>query len=233
MVLTRMPFSSNVMNASGPIAVTVETLFKGIILHEYQFIFWYMQDLIIITMLAPLIYFILKNQRIMEVSLVLIGIISCCHVEVYLFQADSLFCFMLGGYMAVYKRNWFECKKNTKISIIFLTLLIIGAIIRYMEIPVIQNFTLIVSPILIWRAADCFQVTKIKWFYRQSFFIYASHIIPVTVLGKILARLGQGRIWAFVSYLVTPWIVLGIIYIMAKILNRYMSGFYKLLCGGR
>lgn len=68
---------------------------------------------------------------------------------------------------------------------------------------------------------------------HQSFFIYAAHVLPVTAVGHILVKVGSGSIFATVAYVITPIIVLVLIYGVAAFLNKYMRPVYMILSGNR
>jgi hypothetical protein len=103
-----------------------------------------------------------------------------------------------------------------------------------MGIPILSTIMILISPIALWISFDFVPtLIKIRWFYSQSFFIYAVHVIPTTVIMKILAKVSHNDLMATLSYIITPWIVLVFIYIISKFLSRFLPSVYKLLCGGR
>lgn len=64
MCITRIPIISGMMNSSEIIPFTAETIIKGIFFHAQYFPFWYLQDLIILTAMTPLLLFILRKKEV-------------------------------------------------------------------------------------------------------------------------------------------------------------------------
>lgn len=198
-VVTRIPFVLRVMNDPEIVEVTVENVVKGMLIHKYYFPFWYLHDLIVLVCLSPIFLKILKNRYLAICVLTIAGIMCCIefpaykeNVQVYLFRCTSLFFFLLGGFISSYCREWFEDVKIHVDCYIAVGVLTVSIIFRYFRIPVIGTAILLITPLAMWRAANLIRIPRIKWFFKQSFFIYAVHIIPVTVIMKILAKISGG-----------------------------------------
>lgn len=236
MCITRIPFISKMMNVSEIIPITVKTLFKGVFCHAYYFPFWYLQNLILLTALTPLFLYILRKKKLVELIIILFVVLNFFDFSIPLLQLSSILFFLLGSYFSVYHKNVFE-KRYTKKEGFIAGGVLLFRIIVYMYVPNndigINSLMLFVSVISLHVAIDFIDKYKLTWFKKQSFFIYASHIIPVTVIMKILSKISTGDCSASIAYLMTPWIALFIIYIAAKIVNKLMPKCYQVLCGGR
>ena len=95
-----------------------------------------------------------------------------------------------------------------------------------------------ISPIVLWCFSTVFFAgrkinNRLPWFIYQSFFVYAIHVLPVTVVGHVLAKVGSGSFFATVAYIITPVIVLAITYGVATLMSKYMSPVYMILSGNR
>lgn len=104
----------------------------------------------------------------------------------YIFNSSSLFFFMLGGFLVSYMRSFYEGQAKNKKQLFSLSIVVIFVLVKFFEIPILSNIMLLISPLALWFAFGVIQAINITWFMRQSFFIYAFHIIPVTVFMKIL-----------------------------------------------
>lgn len=236
MAITRIPFAANMMNNGTVIPITVSNVMEGIFLHKYYFTFWYLQDLIILTVISPILLILLKNKYITLTSIGILGASVLIQVDFELVKGTSFLFFLIGAYIATYSREFFENKRDR--TRIWFIIFVLYAFVRYIHAPILAKLVYFVSPILLWKSMDVFFLRsfmkkKTGWFTTQSFFIYASHVIPVTIIGHLLAKFGQNCLWATVSYLIAPWITLGLIYIVAKVLYKYTPNFYGLICGGR
>lgn len=236
MVITRIPFAANMMNHGTAILITLSNVMEGIFLHKYYFTFWYMQDLIGLIAISPIILIILKSKYTTLITIIATAIAVLFKIDFTLFNGTSFLFFMIGAYMVAHANNYFESESNKAHG--YFGAFVLAGIIRYVNIPIMAELSYFISPILLWKSMDIFLPLrfydqKIGWFTTQSFFIYASHVIPVTVLGHLLAKVNQTYLWATISYLIAPWITLALIYIVAKLLYELIPRFYGVICGGR
>jgi hypothetical protein len=160
-------------------------------------------------------------------------------ISVIVKEADisGLFFFVLGGYLAFYHKTFMEKRHDNFLLDGLCVVTILSLIIaNYLDFILVYNVLLLAAPISVWIVADSIVFPREKWFIKQSFFIYACHIIPVTIVMKLLAKISiriGGGIACAVAYMVTPWINLFIIYFIASVLNKICPRIYKILSGGR
>ena len=237
MVITHISFAANMMNNGEVIPLTLPNVLEGILLHKYYFTFWYLKDLIVLTTISPIILIILRSKYATLITIVVSAIAVLFKIDFMLFRGTSFLFFMIGGYMVSYANNFFE-NDSDKAYGYFLGAFVLAGIIRYVNVPIAAELSYFVSPILLWKSMDVFFLQGVTgkrkgWFTTQSFFIYASHVIPVTIIGHLLAKVNQTYWWATISYLLAPWITLSLIYVAARTLYKYTPTFYGLICGGR
>ncbi len=223
----------NLLNDTSVVELSINNLLYGIFLHKYNYPFWYLRDLILFTLFSPLIYCILTRKWLSELMLILLALSS---IFVRL-DISGLFFFVLGGFLAFYHYKFMEKRHDNYAEKCLCVIILLAMIIfNYLDYTFVYNVLLLASPISVWIITDSIVFPKEKWFIKQSFFIYACHVIPVSIVMKILAkisiRLGGSTICA-IAYLITPWVTLLIIYFIAKILNKFLPSLYKVLSGGR
>ncbi|MDO5425077.1 MAG: acyltransferase [Eubacteriales bacterium] len=235
MTITHIPFISSMMNNGDVISVNFSNIFEGIFLHKYYFTFWYMQDLIVLTFVSPIFMFLLKKIRRGVFALIATFLLNLIDIDLVIFGTSSLWFFFSGAFMAVFLKEKFEKRNN---GWIYLGAFIVMGIPRYFETAIIGDICYLFSPMILWKAFDALLPKRAientpYWFENQSFFIYAAHVIPVTIIGHLFAKMGGSVGWATISYLIAPWITLGLLFLGAKTLNIIMPGFYNLICGNR
>lgn len=236
MAITRIPFAANMMNNGELISLTVSNVLEGVFLHKYYFTFWYLKDLIVLIVISPFLLVLLKNKYVTWISILVSAVAVLLKLDFILIKGSSFLFFMIGGYTVTYAREFFEKKGNNAWR--WLLVFVLTGISRYVNVPIIAELSYFISPILLWKSVDIFFLSvfyerKIKWFMTQSFFIYASHVIPVTIIGHLLAKVSGTYLWVTISYLIAPWITLALIYVVANMLYKYTPRFYGLICGGR
>lgn len=237
--VTHIPFLSASVNGGEVVELTWENVGKGIFLHKYYYSFWFMQDLIVLTAISPIILLVLRNRWLSYG--VLLGLVAAAvlGVDIRLCQTLSLTLFLLGGILAVYHRDfWEKPNRNKYEAILWAVLFLIGGVIRMLRIRYFLVISQITAPICFWKMLDCLDAFGVfdrepPLFCKQSFFIYASHILPVEAMNRLLSRVNPSMAWACVNYLINPPLVLLLIWLAAKVMNRICPRLYKVLCGGR
>ena len=229
-----MPLALSMMNNGEVVEISLSNIIKGVFLHDYYFTFWYLQDLIILTALSPLLLMVLKNRCVCIALMLVLFLTNLFSIDLIIVRTSSLIFFMLGAYISIYARDYFETDKSN--AIVYLFGFMFVGIVRYYRIPMAEQIGFFVSPILLWKGIDLLIPMKKqkepKWFVSQSFFIYASHVIPITIIGHLLSKVG-GMAWAACTYLIAPWITLGLIYMVARFLHKFCPNFYRIICGYR
>ena len=236
LVITRVPVLANMMNNGEVIELNLSNIFGGIFLYRYYYPFWYMAELIILTALAPLILIIIRKKYLCAISFSVVIVAVFANWNFTYLKASSVLFFVIGATLAIYKKDFWEKSNYNKIfwSILF----IVMCIARWWKIPVVNEIFYCISPIVLWCSSNVFFEgrkidNKLPWFIHQSFFVYAAHVLPVTAVGHILAKVGNGSIFATVAYIITPVIVLVLIYGVAAFFNKYMRTVYMILSGNR
>lgn len=236
MIVTRIPFISNLMNNGNVVEINMENILKGIFLYNYYFPFWYLKDLIVLFLFSPIILFVVKKKTIAIISVCITAVLSLLEVSCPIFQVNAFLFFLIGGLLSFHYREWFE-RINERAEV-YALFLIICSIIRYFYDNSLAEILFIISPVLMWKTADIllFKIinrNRLPWFLTQSFFVYAMHVVPVTCIGHILAKFNGGIWGAALNYIIAPIITVGLIYIIAKIMNRHFRTIYSVLCGER
>lgn len=62
LIATRLPVISSMINGGQVVPITLRNIFGGIFLHQYYIVFWFMQDLIVVTALTPVLIRLLRNR---------------------------------------------------------------------------------------------------------------------------------------------------------------------------
>lgn len=236
MAITHVPALAAMMNNGEAIPVTPGNLLVGVFLYKYYYTFWYLKDLIVMTALSPLLVPVLRRRWSTALVWAAVLAVNFLPIDLKIVQSPSLVSFYLGAYLAVYHRDMFE--ETGRADKRFVLLFAAFCIVRWLNVPVLADVCLWLSPLALWKFLDAVLPQRLLaaepcWFVRQSFFLYAVHAIPITVVQHLFVRQGAGIAWVAVSYLLTPVVMLGIAYAAARLLNGVAPRFYALICGGR
>lgn len=237
MLVPRIPIVGNMISA-GAVSINLQNLVKGIFHYEYYFPLWYLFYLIILVFLAPIFSFLLKRKNISILLLVLTGIGYILDIKLPVLSCSSVFFYYSGAYFAVYFPCIFTKRERTFHAGSCLIAFVVIVLIRYFFIQsYISKVLYLTAPFVLWKGFDVFPFTKpAPRFVKQSFFIYCSHIIPLTIFDKLLVYIlapFEGNAVAIIAYLTSPAITIIVLWVGSSILAKYCHGFYAFISGGR
>lgn len=202
---------------------------------------WFVRDLIIYVVCAPLIYAITKNRYI---GLITIFITAIINMFFFTFAYESVFywlpIYLLGAYAGCHYSSKLMSSifRSKKIVVYFaLSYIIIYIALLFFENDLMFFLYRFLSPIYIWFLLDNivnFNKLTEKDYYKYSFFIYANHMFILTALQRIVINIVPIPQLAFgINYLLIPAFVLLLLIFVARWLKKYCSHFYFVSVGGR
>ncbi len=233
--------------AINPIYFTTENLINSIFFYKYNLGYWFMYQLILYTVLSPLIYILLKNKKVAVLSLTALFIVFSTDVlgelSVNVFhgrfiQVDGLFYYMFGAFFGM---HYFDIvnKRGKNVTKVALVGILLGQalLVAFNKTNVLAFYLLFCSVMSVsfWYAYDGLVkreiTTKIS---TITFFIYSAH---GTVLELLQAGFGalvpKNSAFALVEYLILPIITLTILVLVSLFLKKYLSRIWRVLNGSR
>ena len=237
--MTRLPGMPFKVYGGQVVSITLKNIAEGIFLHKFYFPFWFMQDLIVLTAFSPVLVLFLRNRYVTYVGIIVLTILSMLGINAPVCQTSSILLFTIGGALSVYHREyWKKPNKNHFETALYIILFLILAVIKWLSIPYFSTIYSVLSPILFWKSCELLEGLNLfdhepSWFCKQSFFIYSAHVFLVEGLSVILSKISSSMVWVSFSYMITPIIALGFLYIAARIMAQRLPKVYGLLCGNR
>ena len=239
---TNVPVISRYMNME-KIPLSLSDYLNCVWNSTYATVLWFVKSLLLSIINAPIYYalFVKKKSRLWDVcSLVssLMLIVYCALKDMGVIDLQIPFSnlnlyFISGGLLSVRcrtvveSRNKWSCLGGVIGSCACLLYTgIMGAVNSIWTLLFIAS---------LWYAADCFGYNREPaWWMKQTFFVYCAHSFLLETLEKLWLILAGSTVWAAaVDYFVMPFVVLGILSVMAYFLNQYCHPIYKILTGGR
>ncbi len=226
---------------------------KSVFLYECNPAFWYVLQLIGITLLTP---FLLKIYQNKYASLVCLAVLLAGYLLIGSYEKNFLFpgifFYSIGAVGTIHFRKIFDWnfysekwKRTVPVlaSLLFVFLLLwrfwlidLDADISYLRGTLAYRLFEFLAAIAFWFAVDVFAIgeKKVFAFEKNSFFIYASHWFVLSVLNIILKKLlPMNPIFRGCIYLAEPLVVVALILCVAVFMKKYLTGFYKTITGGR
>ncbi len=229
------------------VVFTPENFLEGVFLYKYNLGYWFMYQLILYTLLCPVIYVLLKNKPVAIVTLGAVFLLFCAdaagNLSMNVFhqkfiQIDGLFYYMLGGFVGM---HYFDAvnKKEKQIKRLAVLGVVLGqaffVLFQVTQALVFHILFCTVSAVSFWFLFDSVITKPLpKNITTITFFIYSAHgtileffqaanqlIFPVT------------PVTALFEYLLLPVITLALLVALSMLLKRYAGGIWKLMNGSR
>lgn len=219
------------------IGISFLEIINNLFLSNWNAPLWYVRDLMLIMLLYPIYgwIFLKKNNLLMILFLLLLSI-YWNPIDMTIISSEGIFFFMLGGFLYQY-----QSILNKKISIIILipfTIIWIILSITYSEWisnQIIHKLLYFVGLFSFWGLTKYIpKKNSLLKLTQYSFLIYVMHIYIMKILKNIIAKFFYGSdIAATITYIVLPFIVAYIIFIIGKIWKHYNYNSFKIVTGGR
>ena len=235
-ILSFIPVVSDNMNVKINIPTTIVDIISIPFSTEYNNVAWYLVNLMIYVLFAPLIYLLLKNKYSGIIAFLGIPLIGCIISNNYLIQ--SMY-FMFGAYFGIHFEHLASKKSPIKISLTALcAFLLLSQILFFLNGSVTDYFSDIILLLMIpslWIAVDCFDFkNEPKRWMRISFYTYMIHSFILEPIEKvILIAFGKNLAGSIIDYFVAPAVTFLIIVLSAYFLRTFCKPAWRLLTGSR
>lgn len=208
--------------------------------------FWYVRCLLVYVVFAPVFVALFGHRRF---GLAAICALLVCwfaggglplrytqftDFQYILYFGSGIFLGMGNGFRAPMQRV--TCVGTVCLFVLSIAGIVYGAVSRNIFMAGFSNKIMIVSGLpLLWMAGDRIVSLTARWksLYGLAFFVYAVHVMLVSVTGKITVGLMSPVVYQSVGYLLK--IAVGIIGSLMSgcILARFAPRALNMLCGGR
>lgn len=207
---------------------------------------WFLRDLMMLVLMAPLLYYMVKFLGIF--SLPLFVVTWFLEIDFVLFDGRSLIFFMMGLYLS---RNpeFLTVKRFGHKANLFLFLWVSLALIKttlvynagdYHLIGFIHKISVLFGILALFALYDKLYATRdvskspMYKYFSLSFFIYTSHEPILTVAKKaFFFALGRSDIAILINYLLAPILTISLCMIIGHFIRENLPKFYKFVSGGR
>ena len=211
---------------------------RAAVFFESNPVFWFMFQLILLVILAPVLWFFLKRKWTAVLFALFLGILWWFWPPVPVLNTDALIYYYAGAFWAVHGKSIAENSWSRRRALAGAGIVLLGAVIYQIHLrtflPQPLVFYLMILPWGIWLLIDERRIPEPKRYMKETFFIYATHFYVVRLLGKVLSIPFRGSaIAGLLLYLVMPVPVVFICHTAARILGKISPRLLQVLNGGR
>lgn len=220
------------------------TPFYQLLTDPVYFAFWYIRDLLIMILLTPIFYFLIKKLDFLFLVILCVFYLSTLEIPYFKFNSTSVMFFGMGAFFGIKKIDFvsLSIKYNNEIIVVSTILLLLSLFYNgsvYYE-KAIRPFVLIGIFTVFYIG---YQISlspsiskNILFVTPATFFIYATH--QIYLLGWIKGffakfshtSLGIGGI---ISYLISPIICCAICVLLYMLFNKYIPKILSFSIGNR
>lgn len=234
---SRLPWVTDVVG-KGIVPFDLFAAAEAILHYTYNYVFWYLYQLILLVGLAPVICGLLRNRYLGLAALGCMFAALWGGVVLPVLNLDALIYYSVAAYGALHGRGLVE-GWNQKTGLWGLLLFGVGVGIRYLPYPGAATVTAIVLfrllvPIALWLMVDEKRLPAARPWMTYNFFLYATHFAMVRLINKTGAMVLPSAAWLpIVFYFMMPVVVTFISFWAGAWLRRHLPVVWRLLNGGR
>lgn len=244
-ILCSYSFIAEFSAISEPYPLTLVSILKGVFFYGCNTPFWFIFDIIIFSLAAPLLFVFIRNKYLGITTVICLSIVSL--FEIYI-PADVFYypmsvVFYLIGAIVGYHFFDFASKKSSKSMQITSAVLLSAYILVKNIVPqelhisnyLIETIVYTFASFALWNVADIFiERIKPRAIYRRSFAIYAMHLNVAIIILKVLSFFTPQNEWLEIpKFVIMIILTLVIINGVCTFLERFMPGVYAIFLGGR
>jgi len=206
-----------------------------------DFPLWFLRDLMLLTLLAPLMYLFFKRFRWLSLSLLVLVYLS--PLEPFIPTMRSVFFFFIGVWLGTHRINLLTLCQRVKIPATIIALILLPIAASQIGRPPHTFLLRLFYPFgMVVFMNICNKIIENKkkrdrlcTLSNSVFFIYAAHEIYILGWSKgICLRLfGTSLAGIWLRYLLVPVMVVMICLTLYRILDKLMPRALSFACGGR
>lgn len=234
---SRLPLVSQAIG-KGKIPVTLMDFLDALLNYRYLHPFWYMQQLILLIFLAPLLYPLLRRVWSGGLFLAAVFFVIWTAWDIFpYFNEDALLYYSTGAFLALHGRQ-LEKEKSRKSLLAGAVMagiaLVNLALTRTYFLPGTTVIYRLFMPLGLWMLTDAKALPAVRPWMQCNFFLYAVHFAFIRLMNKTAAMFLPPRvIFPLVLYLLMPVMAVAASYGASVILKRYTPALWRVFNGGR
>lgn len=211
--------------------------------HPIPYQFWFIRDLMLMVLLSPVLYFLIRYSRFTFLAVCLMLWIP--DLGPWNNSAEALLFFVAGGHLAMYRPASISKDYASKAALLFVAWMIFlsakTAALYFDHLflgRMLLKSSIIIGVLALWGCYDRVFRTVVPGRIVQTasftFFIYAFHEPMLTIIKKVLfSVLGKGYTAHAVIYLAAPVLAIGVALLVGSAFRKFIPRVYGMVTGGR
>lgn len=219
------------------IGFSLTEIIQSVVFYRYHPLFWFMYQLILLVILAPVFYLVLRQiwSGLLLLMCLLAGVFYIPFSQPL--NLDAAFYYLFAGFCALHGQKAVEATWTFQRGALGIVFLVFGIQISrlYYKMAFIPAIVLyhVLAVMGLWLLINADWLKIWKPWMGYTFFIYAFHFIPVRFLNKTMALWFEGsQAMALFLYLIMPVFAIAVCCLTAKLLWPFPK-VWSVLSGGK
>lgn len=212
---------------------------EGIASYPICIQFWYIRDLMVVVLLSPVIYWLVRKLRFCFVAILAVLWVVDCWWLVTGLNITALFFFSLGSYCSIYKKNFVELVRTHTLllGVSYLVMIIPMFVVEEpnwnpsRRIALLLGMAFVISVVARFVAAGKWKVNK--FLSDSSFFIFAYHTLALMVVAYVTGFSFGTDVLCTMQYIFESVVVVLAGLFVYWLLRRWLPQFTAVITGGR
>lgn len=233
---SRLPVVTDIVE-KGKVPFDWYSAVEALIRYTYNYVFWYLYQLILLILLAPVLYGILRQRLLGGAALCVFFFLAQEGVIVPYLNLDALFYYSLAAYGGIHgawliEGGWSEGRQRAGMCII--TAAVVTLMVTWPEGIVDRVIFRTLMPIGLWLIIEEKELPMAPWWMTYNFYLYAVHFALVRLINKTAARFFSGY-WPLpvILFLLMPVIMVWFSSTTGIQIKKRWPKLWFLLNGGR
>ena len=243
---TRIPGLKEIVGRA-EVPLSLSQWLEAVMGYAYAPVFWFLFQLILLILLSPVLYYILKNRWVGLMFLA--ALLACLYMRLVggFPNTDALIYYSAAGWLAIHGRRAVESddeRRRIPAGLVFLA----ASAVCFYEMQIVMSLNLLWSvgyrmmfASALWLLTPAASLPKARPWMKQSLYIYAVHFPVVRLMNKggamaLKSVCADGFVLcaaAMALFFLIPVVVTAFSYGSALFLGRRMSAVWRILSGGR
>lgn len=235
-IASRLPVVTDIVE-KGIIPFDWYTAVEALLHYTYNYVFWYLYQLILLIMLAPVLYGILRHRILGIIGLTVSFYAAQKGIIIPCLNLDALFYYSLAAYGGLHGAGLIEGVWSRKRCVSGALMIILGVAILSLWRPCTIRekicFRTLV-PVGFWFMAEDKRLPVPREWMKYNFYLYAVHFALVRLINKTAARF-SGEYWPLpvILFLIMPVIMVCFSFTTGRWMKKHVPDLWFLLNGGR
>lgn len=225
--------------------LTPASILQGIFFYKSNLPFWFVFDLIIFSLAAPLVFCVIRNKYVGISAIVCLSVVSLFGIYLpmdFFYYPMAIVYYLIGAVIGYHFFDFISEKSSKKVQFASATVLLTYILLKnivpqelHIKNYLIETIVYTVATFALWNIVDSFiERIKPRAIYRRSFVIYAMHLNVAIIILKILSLCLPQNEWLeipkFIIMIVSTIVIINCV---CSLLERFLPRVYALFAGNR